>query len=108
MTCAEARRQLPGPDSPTSLAVEEHLRGCNPCRSEAEALREVDRRLQRLGALRLLSTTEQILHLDRQLAPLRGETVVRVRPRRWLAPAGVLGLLGIVLALCLLLAGWRG
>ncbi|MDW8283297.1 MAG: hypothetical protein RMK29_16415 [Myxococcales bacterium] len=82
--------------------MEEHLQGCNPCRAEAEALREVDRRLQRLGALRLLSTTEQILRLDRQLAPLMGEPIVRVRSRRWLALVGVLAVVGLALILALL------
>ena len=46
---------------------------------EVEALREVDRRLGRLGAYRLLGTAEQLVALDKQ--PLRD----------WLAGTGVTG-----------------
>ncbi len=99
MTCAEARRQLPGPEDPAAAAVAAHLEGCDPCRAEVDALREVDRRLGRLGEYRLLSTAEQVLALDRQLGPLLGAP-----PRR---RSGHYLWLGLAL-LALLLAGALG
>lgn len=92
MTCAEARRQLPGPEGPAPAAVLDHLEGCDPCRAEVEALREVDRRLGRLGAYRLLGTAEQLVALDKQLGPLVGPQPAR-RPARLLGLAALLALL---------------
>jgi anti-sigma factor RsiW len=99
MTCAEARRRLPGPEEAAPEAVAAHLEGCDPCRAEVEALREVDRRLERLGAYRLLSTAEQVVALDRQLGPLLGAQPAR-RPARflWLGLALLGALLGLALA----------
>src|SRR5262245_23847520 len=70
MTCAEARRSLPGPDGAGPQAdVQAHWTACEPCRAEAEAIREVDRRLQRLGALRRLKVPELSVQLDERLRP---------------------------------------
>lgn len=52
MTCAEARRQLSEPDSARAAEIAAHLEGCAPCRGESESLKEVDRRLVRLGEVR--------------------------------------------------------
>lgn len=67
MICAEARRQLPAPDGAVSEAVAAHLRGCSPCRAEAEALQEIDRRLLRLAAHRNLSLPALAVQLDHHL-----------------------------------------
>lgn len=52
MTCAEARRQLSAPDAPLAADIVAHLEDCAPCRGESESLKEVDRRLVRLGEVR--------------------------------------------------------
>ena len=54
MNCAETRRQLLAPEEPPE-ALHSHLESCAPCRTEQEGLREVDRRVQRLGAYVLLA-----------------------------------------------------
>lgn len=54
MTCAEARRQLPAPETEQAAALAAHLGDCVPCRAESDALKEVDRRLHRLGQARVL------------------------------------------------------
>jgi anti-sigma factor RsiW len=75
MTCAEARRSLPGPDgaarddTDVQADVLSHLAACEPCRAEADALKEVDRRLQRLAAFRLLKVPEMLVQLDDRLRP---------------------------------------
>lgn len=52
MTCAEARRQLSAPDATLAADIVAHLEDCAPCRGESESLKEVDRRLVRLGEVR--------------------------------------------------------
>ena len=85
MTCAEARRRLPGRDAAELAVVREHLAGCDPCRAESDALREVDRRLGRLGAYRLLSTAEEVLQLDQKLGQVLGPAARRpTRRLLWL------------------------
>jgi hypothetical protein len=52
MTCAETRRQLPAPEPGQAAQSDQHIADCAPCRSELDSLREVDRRVQRLGEAR--------------------------------------------------------
>jgi hypothetical protein len=52
MTCAETRRQLPEPEPGLLADCTQHLEDCGPCRSELDSLRQVDRRLHRLGEAR--------------------------------------------------------
>lgn len=80
MTCAEARRRLPEPEARAHPGVDSHLGECEPCRAEAEALCEVDRRLQRLGAHRTLGTGELLIRLDQHLQAERDPTPPS---RRW-------------------------
>lgn len=67
MTCAETRRQLPAPEAAAVALVAAHLEECGPCRAESDALKEVDRRLQRLGQQRLESCEQAGAQLDRQI-----------------------------------------
>lgn len=94
MTCAEARRQLPGPEALPADGVARHLLECAPCRAEAEGLAEVDRRLHRLGVYRGLSVAELMLRLDEQL----GQAPKHERPHG-LRPATLLIAIAISLAL---------
>jgi anti-sigma factor RsiW len=72
MTCTEARRLLPAPEGPKGSPIEAHLATCAPCRSEAESLREVDRRLVRLGQARAQIAVSQRGLLDEALAQQLG------------------------------------
>lgn len=108
MTCAEARRQLPGPDARPPDGVAAHLEECAPCRAEAEGLAEVDRRLQRLGAYRGLSVAELTLRLDEQLGqPQRGERQRGLRPATLLISLTLSLALLVGAALILLLLSTR-
>ena len=68
MTCTEVRRRLPAPEAQYTAQVEAHLERCSPCRGEAESLREVDRRLLRLGQARARIAQSQRHLLDDALA----------------------------------------
>ncbi len=68
MTCTEVRRRLPAPEAQHLAQVEAHLERCSPCRGEAESLREVDRRLLRLGQARAQIAQSQRHLLDHALA----------------------------------------
>ena len=90
MNCAETRRQLPAPDvlpegleehDATALALQAHMDGCVPCRAELEGLREVDRRVQRLGAYVLLAMPTLLVQLARQVSQAVGGAGERARPR---------------------------
>jgi len=79
MTCTEVRRRLPAPEAPHVAQVEAHLQTCAPCRSEAESLREVDRRLVRLGQARAHIAQTQRPLLDEALASQLGPSPSRLR-----------------------------
>lgn len=93
MNCAEARRRLPEPESapPQALAdgvndapgdaLQAHLQGCAPCRVELDGLREVDRRVARLGAYTLLEMPTLLVQLDRQLDQTLGGSAMTPRRR---------------------------
>ncbi len=104
MTCAETRRQLPAPESGAAAAVAEHLHECVPCRAESDALKEVDRRLQRLGQGRLDGLTAAAPALDRQLQEQLGllQPAQPAQPRARLLALAVLGLLLALVAAFLL------
>jgi predicted anti-sigma-YlaC factor YlaD len=94
MTCAEARRQLPAPEAVHAAAVAAHLADCNPCRAEHDALKEVDRRLQRLGQARVLKAQPALgLLTERAQAQLGLPLPVpRARPRWLLLLCGLVAL----------------
>lgn len=98
MTCTEVRRQLPAPSAQLGAQVEAHLDGCAPCRGEAESLREVERRLVRLGQARAHIAHAQRQQLDDALARQIGFAAPTLRLRQILrAP--------ILLSLVLMAAG---
>lgn len=61
-----------------------HLSGCGPCRAECDALKEVDRRVQRLGQTRRDGAAAALRELDQRLAvrlgPARKVPAQRQRP----------------------------
>jgi anti-sigma factor RsiW len=100
MTCAETRRLLPAPDPQLGAAVTEHLADCAPCRAESDALKEVDRRLVRLGQIRTQGTAGALRRLDQRLSEQLGllHSPRPSVPASRLAVAGalLLALLGIL------------
>ena len=103
MTCAEARRQLPAPEAVHAAAVAVHLSDCGPCRVESDALKEVDRRLQRLGQARVLRAQPVLPALtQRALAQLGLPLATPARRPRWLV-----ALLALVAVAALLWWRWR-
>lgn len=100
MTCAETRRLLPAPEPQLQAAVTEHLADCAPCRAESDALREVDRRLVRLGQIRTQGTASVMRRLDQRLSEqlgLLGPTRHSVPASRLVVAAGLLlGMLVLV------------
>jgi hypothetical protein len=107
MTCAEARRQLPGPDALPPDGVAQHLLECAPCRAEAEGLAEVDRRLHRLGVYRGLSVAELMLRLDEQLGQAPKAEQRGLRPATLLIAVTISLALLVGAALLLLLLSTR-
>lgn len=105
MTCAEARRQLPAPEAEQAAAVAAHLVDCVPCRAESDALKEVDRRLHRLGQARVRKAQPALLALTQSAQAQLGRpaAATAARPRRRVVGAALLGLLALaaLLALCL-------
>lgn len=99
MTCTEVRRQLPAPSAQYGAQVEAHLDGCAPCRGEAESLREVERRLVRLGQARAHVAHAQREQLDEALARQIGYASPTLRLRQLLRMPLVLSLLLMVAAL---------
>ncbi|MFO0573155.1 MAG: hypothetical protein U1A78_04085 [Polyangia bacterium] len=83
MTCAETRRLLPAPEPQLVAAVTEHLADCAPCRAESDALREVDRRLVRLGQIRTQNSAVALRRLEQRL----GEQLGLLQPPRPAVPA---------------------
>jgi hypothetical protein len=85
MTCAEARRQLPAPEAGDAAAVAAHLTDCVPCRVESDALKEVDRRIQRLGHARVRNAQAALLTLTQRAEEQLGlhQAPAVARPR-WL------------------------
>ena len=103
MTCAEARRQLPAPEDVHAAAVAAHLLDCVPCRAENDALKEVDRRLQRLGQARVQSAQPALLALtQRAQAQLGIPKPTPVARPRWLFM-----LMGLLAVFALLWWRWR-
>jgi anti-sigma factor RsiW len=103
MTCAETRRLLPAPEPQHQAAVSEHLHGCTPCRAESEALREVDRRLVRLGEIRASHGATALRRLDQRLT----EQLGLPGPSRRAVPTSralIIGLGALTAAVLLLLA----
>lgn len=103
MTCAEARRQLPAPEAAHAAAVAAHLGDCIPCRAESDALKEVDRRLHRLGQVRVLKAQPALPGLTQSAQAQLGLPLAApaARPRRRL-----LWIAFVCLAAAALL-GWR-
>lgn len=103
MTCAETRRLLPAPEPQYQAAVSEHLGGCTPCRTESEALREVDRRLVRIGEIRAQHAETALRRLDQRLT----EQLGLPGPSRRAVPQGRLLFVGLgaLAAAALLLLG---
>lgn len=99
MTCTEVRRQLPAPEALHQAQVDAHLQGCAPCRSEAESLREVDRRLVRLGQARAHVAQSQRLLLDEAVALQIGLSPTGSRVRQLVASPVVWTLLLLAAAL---------
>jgi hypothetical protein len=94
MTCAEARRQLPAPEAVQAAAVAAHLVDCVPCRVESDALKEVDRRLHRLGQARVQKAQPALLALTQSAQAQLGLPLATpaARSRRW---AVLLGLFAV-------------
>ena len=106
MTCAEARRQLPAPEAVHAAAVAMHLSDCGPCRVESDALKEVDRRLQRLGQARVVRAQPALAALTQRAQVQLGlpQPALSKRPR-WLL---LLSVLLALLALVAVVARLRG
>ncbi len=103
MTCAETRRQLPAPEAVHAAEVAVHLSDCGPCRIENDALKEVDRRLQRLGQARVLRAQPALTALTQRAQAQLGLPLPAPATRpRWL-----LGVLGLVVVVALLWWRWR-
>jgi len=103
MTCTEVRRRLPAPEAQDTAQVDAHLQSCSPCRSEAESLREVDRRLVRLGQARAQIAYSQRSLLDEALAQQIGLPATGSRLRLlWQSPV----LWGLMLLAASLAALW--
>ena len=91
MICAEARRQLSAPDPTQAAAIEAHLESCAPCRGESESLKEVDRRIGRLGEVRRNAARAAFArspNLGRAATPVRGASSALVANLPKSAPAG--------------------
>lgn len=99
MTCTEVRRLLPAPSPQYGAQVEAHLDSCAPCRGEAESLREVDRRLVRLGQARAHIAHAQRQELDDALARQIGFASPTARLRQLLRAPVLLSLLLMAAAL---------
>ena len=108
MTCAETRRQLPAPEPQQLAAVTEHLADCAPCRTESDALKEVDRRLVRLGQIRTQNAAAAVRRFEQRLTEQLGLPGPARRPapvsRRSLATFALLVLGGVMALLAVL---WR-
>ncbi len=102
MTCTEVRRLLPAPNAQLGAQVEAHLDSCAPCRGEAESLREVDRRLVRLGQARAHVAHAQRQQLDEALARQIGFASPVMRLRQLLRAPLLLSLLLMAGALLIL------
>lgn len=104
MTCAEARRQLPAPEAEHAAAVAAHLGDCIPCRAESDALKEVDRRLHRLGQARVLKAQPALSGLTQSAQVQLGVPLAApaAPPRR-----RVLWIAFLCLAAAAALLGWR-
>lgn len=75
-----------------------HLSGCGPCRAECDALKEVDRRVQRLGQTRRDGAAAALRELDQRLAVRLGparKVPVQMQRRRPLRRGRLLVLLSL-------------
>ena len=104
MICAEVRRRLPEPDGERLSEVTAHLASCPPCRGEADALREVDRRLVLLGQARARIAEGGRPLLERSIETHAGLRATELGALNWLRAGS--RWLPFLLAMTAILALW--